>query len=62
MVLESQGETQRHVEEHSGAKLGGPALSSHQRENNLKPNTYIFGATHQAHITENKFLLQTNYA
>ncbi len=41
--------------EHSGAKLGGPALSSHQRENNLEPNTYIFGATHQAHITENKF-------
>ena len=24
--------------EHSGAKLGGPALSSHQREKNLKPN------------------------
>ena len=24
--------------EHSGAKLGGPALSSHQREKNLKPS------------------------
>ena len=26
------------VKEHSGAKLGGPALSSHQREKNLKPS------------------------